>query len=518
MEVKAAQWERVAREGVAPVQTYTPVLLRATALVKSFGGNRVLNSLSLELRSGEVVLLRGDNGSGKTTLLNILTGNLEPDSGRIELLADATPEEFSFPQPWWKSLNPLSHFTPERLATERVGRSWQGIRLFSTQDLETNIAVAAPGQIGENPLWALLRRREVARQEQVIRRTSRALLCEIGLGGREESSADRVSLGQAKRVAIARAVSAGASILFLDEPLAGLDAEGVDQILHLLKTLAQEKRVTLVIVEHVFHARHILEFATTLWTMSEGGVRIQTTAEGPQAVAKIPVPNAASALIASGRVVNHMPFPGGALFSKIATRESRVGENMLEVRNLVVQRQYRKVIGGTEGLSFDLGQGEVGLLQAPNGWGKTTLLEALAGLISISAGTVRLNGCQLESLPTWARARQGLSLLQARENSFPSLRVSEILRLAHVEEIPADIVSLLSRKLGELSGGQLQRVALASALGTRGALLFLLDEPFSMLDQTAIDNLLARLKLSDTQCALIAIPFINDPWMENNHG
>jgi ABC-type dipeptide/oligopeptide/nickel transport system ATPase subunit len=90
--------------------------------------------------------------------------------------------------------------------------------------------------------------------------------------------------------------------------------------------------------------------------------------------------------------------------------------------------------------------------------------------------------------------------------------------LAHVEEIPADIVSLLSRKRGEHSGGQLQRVALASALGTRGALLFLLDEPFSMLDQTAIDNLLARLKLSDTQCALIAIPFINDPWMENNHG
>ncbi len=55
------------------------VVLRASGVTRSFGGAVVLDGVSLELRQGEVVLLRGDNGSGKTTLLNILTGSLEPD-------------------------------------------------------------------------------------------------------------------------------------------------------------------------------------------------------------------------------------------------------------------------------------------------------------------------------------------------------------------------------------------------------------------------------------------------------
>src|SRR3569833_18109 len=62
-----------------------PVVLAAHGLRKAFGGQVVLDGVDLELREGEVILLRGENGSGKTTLLNILTGNLAPDSGSIQL-------------------------------------------------------------------------------------------------------------------------------------------------------------------------------------------------------------------------------------------------------------------------------------------------------------------------------------------------------------------------------------------------------------------------------------------------
>jgi len=68
------------------------VLLKAEGLRKSFGGQTVLDNVSLELQQGEVVLLRGANGSGKTTLLNMLTGNLEPDAGRIQLFTDGGTE------------------------------------------------------------------------------------------------------------------------------------------------------------------------------------------------------------------------------------------------------------------------------------------------------------------------------------------------------------------------------------------------------------------------------------------
>ena len=73
------------------------LLMRVRDLRKAFGGHVVLDGVDLELHEGEVVLLRGDNGSGKTTLLNILTGNLEPDSGSIWLDADGTEERFQFP-------------------------------------------------------------------------------------------------------------------------------------------------------------------------------------------------------------------------------------------------------------------------------------------------------------------------------------------------------------------------------------------------------------------------------------
>ena len=91
-----------------------PVMLRAEGLKKRFGGQVVLDGVDLELRRGEVVLLRGENGSGKTTLLNILTGNLEPDAGTIHYLADDSPRSYHFPRRWWQELNPFDHFTDRK--------------------------------------------------------------------------------------------------------------------------------------------------------------------------------------------------------------------------------------------------------------------------------------------------------------------------------------------------------------------------------------------------------------------
>jgi len=102
------------------------------------------------------------------------------------------------------------------------------------------------------------------------------LLMKLGLKDREASSADKISLGQTKRVAIARAVRAGARILFLDEPLSGLDEEGIEEVLALLSSLVQRERLTLVIVEHAFNISRILNLAHTVWTLSDGKIQIDT--------------------------------------------------------------------------------------------------------------------------------------------------------------------------------------------------------------------------------------------------
>ncbi len=480
-------------------------ILRTKKLSKAFGGQTVLDRVSLNLHRGDIVLLRGDNGSGKTTLLNILTGNLEPDSGLIELLIEKVDEHFAFPRAWWKDLNPFDHFTPERMSNSGVGRTWQSIRLFQTQNILSNIAVATPGQLGENPIWPIFRPAKVHLQEKTNVASVREVLHALRLDNRASSSADRISLGQAKRVAIARAVQAGARILLLDEPLAGLDNEGIRQILNLLKELVERRQLTLVIVEHVFHIPRLLEMVNTVWTLSAGHLIVQTPSEVSAEFGRTAddgLKNWMAKLAGNTEIVDR-PLSSGAVLSSFVPRGLRRGKPLLEVENLVAYRGNRLVIGEDldgqiAGLSFVIHEGEIAVLHAPNGWGKTTLLEALTGLIKISKGTIRLKGRAIESMAPWHRAQLGVSMLQARDQIFSTLTVAETLRLAGVSRVPKELETNLQRKMSSLSGGQKQRVAIACAVETGRDTVLLLDEPFSALDAHTIkvitNLLLARLQ------------------------
>ncbi|MEI6415565.1 MAG: ATP-binding cassette domain-containing protein, partial [Pseudomonadota bacterium] len=255
------------------------VLMQVNGLRKSFGGQTVLDGVDLDLHEGEVVLLRGENGSGKTTLLNILTGNMEPDVGDIHLYVNSHPEHFRFPRRWWQEINPWDHFTPERVASEGVGRTWQDTRLFGSQTLLDNLAVASPDQPGEKPWHILSRPRRCLQAEAENRQAVQALLNALELGDRCESSADMISLGQTKRIAFARCARANTKIVFLDEPLAGLDQKGIASIIAVLRELAVAHRLTLVIVEHVFNIPIILDFATAVWTLADGRLTRETIAE-----------------------------------------------------------------------------------------------------------------------------------------------------------------------------------------------------------------------------------------------
>jgi len=476
----------------------------------------VLDNVSLELRRGEVVLLRGDNGSGKTTLLNILTGSLEPDSGSIEVTLPTGHERFTFPKRWWQSFNPVDQFTPERVARSGISRTWQEIRLFSSQDLRDNIALATPGLRGENPLSVLFTPFAIRRETKRTDAQAQTLLNRFGLGGREHSLADRVSLGQSKRVAIARSIQAGGKILFLDEPLAGLDGPGIRDVIEFLSDLVRTGDVTLVIVEHVFNIPLILKLATVVWTLAGG----RLTAEAPdQAYRDIPaadggdLPKWLEDIAGRSGTVRHVELPGGALLSVI-DRIPEAGSKppALEFRDVVVRRGRTPIIGrqredgSFEGLSFSLPEGALATLQAPNGWGKTTLLEAMGGFIPVHQGSIAIDGHAVERETTWNRMRRGLSILQSRYHSFDNLSVAETLRLAHAEDRSDDFLPFLKRRVGDLSGGQKQRVAIAAAMANTAARVRVLDEPFSMLDAAMIDRVRATIAERKREATLILVP------------
>lgn len=471
-------------------------MLSFRGLEKGFGGQLVLDGVENDLHAGEVVLLRGDNGSGKTTLLNILTGNLEPDAGTIHLRPNGQEEIFRFPRKWWESLNPFDHFTPERVASEAVGRTWQDVRLFPSLTLSDNIAVAKQCQSGENPVRAMFPLLRADEDEASNRLASTALLSDLGLGGRASSSGDKVSLGQSKRVAIARAVRAGARVLFLDEPLSGLDAVGIEEVLGLLSSLARNERLTLVIVEHTFNIPRILAFANTVWTLRQGQIQVQTSAE-VRTEYSTDTDGGTIALITKqlGDMFRReeTSLYGGArltrFFSKNLPCERPV---LLEIRDLIVHRGSRLIIGNErsngqiDGLSFSLYEGDIAILQAPNGWGKTTLLETIAGIQPAPREATKVCGRIVQDLDLWDVAKLGLYFLQSRNHSFPNLTVRESLALSDVSPTPPHLDHLLDRSVSKLSGGERQRLALASTLSNSRNRLGLLDEPFASLDNDAL--------------------------------
>jgi ABC-type branched-subunit amino acid transport system ATPase component len=494
----------------------SPRLLRVEGLRKSFGGQLVLNGIGLQLHQGEVVLLRGENGSGKTTLLNILTGNLEPDAGAIHYVADSTPRTYRFPRRWWQQLNPFDHFTPEFVAREGLGRTWQDVRLFGGQSLRDNLVVASPDHPGENPLFALLPFGGSGRHEAKARREADALLAQLDLEGREGSSADKISLGQSKRVAIARAVAAGSRILFLDEPLAGLDSQGICNVLKLLEFLVRERQLTLVIVEHVFNQRHLRHLVTTDWMLERGRITISPAgaAEERKPAAGGGRPDWFFLLGEKSAEIFDEPLPRGAVLTRIRpagwSGASRVPA--LEIRDLLVKRGPRAVIGLDDqgqptGLNLTLYEGETVILQAPNGWGKSTLFAAVTGLISADQGDIRLGGRPLRGVPPWERVRRGLCAMPSDRHTFPSLRGRDALALGGGSVEAGELAAFIDRPCSSLSGGQKQRIALASTPVGR---VNLFDEPMLALDTVEPFIRKHRAVSSDHGSSLILTPSVRN--------
>ena len=483
-----------------------PVLLQVTDLWKSFDGQQVLQNAFVNLHRGEVVLLRGANGSGKTTLLNILTGNLQPDHGSIEIFTSNIPVRFQFPKAWWQKFNLGDRFSPEGLARLGLNRTWQDPRLFASETLEDNVAIASPNQLGEQPQWAVLRSRQVYLQERLNLSKAQERLARLGLAGREKSSADRISLGQSKRVMIARTLQTKAQILFLDEPMAGLDNLGMTEITNILRQLVHEENITLVIVEHLFNIPRILELATTVWTLKDGEILVEQPEDVREQVARSPKNGIQEWLMQSqelDKTLLQIPLRGGALLDvSRSTQPNADLPPVLEVENLVVARGQRQVL--QDGLSFSLRRGDLAVLQAPNGWGKTTLLEAIAGLIPIISGSIWLNGKLIDKLVTWDRVRLGMTFLQSRDNIFPDLTVREALQLSRVDDPPENIRIFLDQQMTALSGGERQRVLFACL--SKSASLYLYDEPFLALDASNIESAWQFIQSQERQTCLIVIP------------
>ncbi len=195
-------------------------LLQVAALSKAFGGLLAVDDLSFTIDPGEVLGLLGPNGSGKTTTFGLVAGALRPDRGDI-LFAG----------------RPVTRWPASRRAAVGIARTFQLIRVFLSLTARENVLVAC--------LYGRGRARSPAR----ARADACALLEQVGMAHKRDARARDLTLGERRRLEIARALATRPRLLLLDEPVAGLTATEVDAAVALFRGIRAEG-VAIALVEH----------------------------------------------------------------------------------------------------------------------------------------------------------------------------------------------------------------------------------------------------------------------------
>ena len=221
-------------------------LFEAQHLHKRFGDQVVLQDVSLSFEEGQLAGIMGPNGAGKTTCFNVLTGRFAPDRGSVRFAGED-----------------ITGLPPRQIARKGISRSFQVMNLFNDYNALDNVLVALPAvrRQGFNP-WRDLGADSSAQQQAA------AVLARVGLAGKEYAVVGGLSYGERRALEIAVALAAEPRLLFLDEPTAGLGAEGTARLADLVAEL--KRQVTIVIIEH--DMRFLFRLADTVSVIHWGQV------------------------------------------------------------------------------------------------------------------------------------------------------------------------------------------------------------------------------------------------------
>jgi branched-chain amino acid transport system ATP-binding protein len=227
-------------------------LLEVEGASKSFGGVRAVHDVSFALEQNELIGIMGPNGSGKTTLFNLIAGALAPDAGSVRLDG-----------------REIAGLAPHRICAHGIARTFQLVRPFAGLTALENVLV---GRLFGRAGAAVAA--DLAEAER--------LLALVGLDGRGETPAARLTLIDRKRLELARALATGPRLLLLDEFMAGLNPAEIASAMALIRRLVADG-LTVLMVEHIVWA--LMELSRRIIVLSAG----EKIAEGsPDAVAADP--------------------------------------------------------------------------------------------------------------------------------------------------------------------------------------------------------------------------------------
>jgi branched-chain amino acid transport system ATP-binding protein len=231
----------------------TDAILRTDALSKSFGGVQAVDDVDLTVPTGEISTLIGPNGAGKTTLFNLLSGALEPTSGRV--LFDGED---------------ITGDPPEAIARRGLARSFQITNVFPGLSVLDNVRIAI--QAKHEGGWNFVQH---ADSKPEYREEAADILEYVGLSDLRDQPADVLSHGDKRALEIGLVLAIDPDLLLLDEPTAGMSQVEIEGALDLIDDLAQE--YTVLLVEHNMDI--VMSISDTITVLANGSV----IAEGPPA-------------------------------------------------------------------------------------------------------------------------------------------------------------------------------------------------------------------------------------------
>ncbi|WP_205965417.1 ATP-binding cassette domain-containing protein [Pseudooceanicola onchidii] len=416
---------------IAPDQTARDVrtpaparpLVRLSNVSKSFGAVRALVDVSVDIHAGEVHAILGENGAGKSTLMNILTGVLQPSTGRIEFDG--------------RNVMPL---TPETSAALGIAISYQHPAILPDMTVLENLQVALPASIFAGD-----------RDDRIGRR----LLDDVGLHAPLAARVDTLTIAQKHLLELAKALAVNPRVLILDEPTAALDQDATDMLFDRIRTLKAQGTAVIYITHRLAELRQIADRVTVLRDGRHRGSALASEISNSELLDMIVGRTLASA------------FP------------PKCDATDPEVNFAVAGLSGRKF----SDVSFEVGRGQIIGVAGVEGNGQADLMRALVGLQpctgDITLAGRRLAPGDLKDMAAYMpsdRHEEGLAAeLTIRENAtFASLdkyATGGILSRRQEHEKVREVFSALAvkaagleAKVSSLSGGNQQKIVMSRAL------------------------------------------------------
>ena len=428
----------------------TTQILQVDRVSKSFPGVQALKDVNLQLSAGEVLAVIGENGAGKSTLMKILAGLQSPDTGSITLDGQSVTFE-----------------NTRRAMEHKIFLIHQELNLVNNQSVGANIFLGRePNRYG----WI---------DKKQIAERSADVLEKVGLDVRPQTLVGSLTIGKQQMVEIAKAVSADARILIMDEPTSSLSNRETDRLFEVVDDL-RSRGVAIIYISH--RLREVERLADRVTVLRDG--------ENAGELAEEEIRHDKMVPLMVGRDVSQF----------YARSQHEIGEPLLEVENLSTPTWPLKKV------SLKISAGEIVGIAGLVGAGRSELLRVLFGIDPPEHGRILIDGQEaLIDSPSHAikagialvpedRKQHGLILdSSVRENiGLPALsrfrRASGFLNFKEEkEQSDREIDRLGIRTTGGsqlaklLSGGNQQKIVIAKWLALKPRLL-LLDEPTRGVD------------------------------------